>query len=65
MTQYIEKRFVILENYRNNSAPCSKCCFFNLDKLKCCFPKHKEKKCSHKQGTYKGWNTKEYVEVRE
>lgn len=58
----INKKFVKLESFENNSAPCSNCVFFDKYQLKCVFPEDKTKECDVKQGTDKGWNTLEYVE---
>ena len=47
------------ELYENNSAPCSKCYFFNFGTLSCALdPAMRE--CIQEQGTKNGWNTLEY-----
>lgn len=54
-TDYTLKLFV------DNSAPCSKCAFFQRYSLRCSFPKDYTKKCKSTLGTTHGWNTLEYV----
>lgn len=50
-----------LTYYQDNSAPCSKCAFWN--NMKCRFPKTRKRGCVINQGTSKGWNTYEYQEI--
>ena len=59
-TQMIEHEWYLLRDIMNNSAPCSKCKFFDDYKLKCKFPDNNDKRCEQKSGTNHGWNTKEY-----
>ena len=54
-TDYTLKLFV------DNSAPCSKCAFFQRYPLKCGFPEDYTKKCKCTLGTTHGWNTLEYI----
>lgn len=50
-----------LTYHQDNSAPCSKCAFWN--NMKCRFPKNRKRGCIINQGTSKGWNTYEYHEI--
>ena len=56
----INNKEYVLVTYINNSAPCSKCAFFDHNSLHCKFPEKYNKECEHNPGTLKGWNTKEY-----
>ena len=58
----INKKFVTLKDFKNNSSPCSNCALFDGYQLECTFPKDKVKECKFEQETDKGWNTLEYVE---
>lgn len=49
--------------HQDNSAPHSKCVFYDKWKSSCKFPKIKKKRCTFRDGTSKGWDTYEYSEV--
>lgn len=57
----IKGRKYELTYHQDNSAPCSKCEFWN--RMKCRFPKNRKRGCSFDPGTHKGWNTYEYQEI--
>jgi len=61
--QLIDGVLVSLKPFENNSAPCSKCAFWNVYELKCTFPKDKLKECKREKGTTHGWNTLEYTTI--
>lgn len=49
-----------LRFYEDNSAPCSKCAFFNRETLGCRLPMGVTAECNRVGGTHTGWNTLEY-----
>lgn len=51
--------------HQDNSAPCSKCAFWDVawKKVKCRFPKNRKRGCIINTGTFKGWDTYEYQEI--
>lgn len=59
----INGELVTLKQFKNNSAPHSKCAFFKMtpDKVECTFPKDLIKKCQIQKGVHNGWDTIEYV----
>ena len=61
----INGELVTLKQFKNNSAPHSKCAFFKMTpgKVECTFPKDLTKKCQIQKGTYNGWDTTEYVKT--
>lgn len=61
MEEIIDNKKYVLVKTIDNSAPCSKCAFCNIasDNI-CSHPDKSNRKCEHKNGTNKGWNTLEY-----
>lgn len=60
---YIGGTLVSLVPFKNTSAPCGNCHFFDNYQLKCVFPGDKSKECKVEEGSIHGWNTIEYVPV--
>ena len=52
-----------LTYHLDNSAPCSRCAFWDMWNVKCRFPKNRKRGCVINQGTFKGWDTYEYQEI--
>lgn len=52
-----------LTYHQDNSAPCSKCAFWDSWNVKCRFPKNRRRGCRIDIGTHKGLDTYEYQEI--
>lgn len=64
MEEIINDEKYILVKTIDNSAPCGKCAFHSTDYNNICsHPDKANRKCEHKRGTNKGWNTLEYKKI--
>ena len=62
---FVDNKSYALCWYKDNSAPCGNCAFFNHSSISCNYSNKDERLCKSEPGITKGWNTLEYVMVPE
>lgn len=62
---FVNNKSYALRWFRDNSAPCANCAFFNHSNLSCDYPNKDERLCRRESGTTKGWDTLEYLMIPE